>query len=119
MKITDEMLSKLDAAALEIAVWNNSLCHAQGNQVGHLNDDGEFCIVLTVNTDQYDAEHFEAPIAQYYALANPEAIRGLINEMRECLRQVEALREEVAERDQTIVRMQRDLDDWNNDFGGA
>ena len=49
-------------------------------EVGAVSEDGDRYPVLTVNTDQYDAEHDAVKLAQYYAAANPAAILALLAE---------------------------------------
>lgn len=49
-------------------------------QVGQVDEDENRYPVMTIDTEQYDAETHAPTLAQFYAAANPAAIRGLIAE---------------------------------------
>ncbi|MBM6442374.1 hypothetical protein JQF37_01870 [Pseudomonas sp. MIL9] len=49
-------------------------------QVGQVDEDGYRYPVLTIDTEQYDAESHASTLAKYYAAANPVAVLSLIGE---------------------------------------
>jgi len=71
-------LQQLKALALAAKGW--SLAAVQGDQLGSLNDDGEFSEIATIDAEQYGnfGGHANAVVLNYLAAANPAVVLDLI-----------------------------------------
>jgi hypothetical protein len=78
--------SELKNLAEGMAGWDNLTkcwpCDENGPdwQVGQVDEEGNRYPVMTIDTEQYDAESHASTLAQYYAAANPVAVLALIGE---------------------------------------
>ena len=83
--ITDDLIAEIEAAANSMQGWPNDASFKSDDAwcVGTVDEDGNLYPVVEIQVEQYDAEHFAEPMADYYATANPANILALISRIRE------------------------------------
>ncbi|WP_028236737.1 hypothetical protein [Pseudomonas brassicacearum] len=64
-------------------------------QVGQVDEDDNRYPVMTIDTEQYDAETQAPTLAQFYAAANPAAVLALIAENEKLLQALQAITAQV------------------------
>ena len=108
--------SELKRLAEGMEGWDNLTkcwpCDENGPdwQVGQVDEDGYRYPVLTIDTEQYDAESHASTLAQYYAAANPVAVLSLIAENKRLAELLECAQGDCRQAMQIIERLTPDAE---------